>query len=257
MASILLPRIPGSAERARAWAALVGFLCRDRQFRTMASKISKRKDDARSRGIAEIRDILHLPNTEWINIFLSRLVELLASEDPPLVPLVSHSRPVYEFELAVKGVLESFVVDPEGSSSWIRTESLGIDPGDSTEPPSAYRDPDHAPTSCTLHDLERMSNAPRRARRWWADRRLPKRMQPTETIRRDVYLSYLVRWRGLTLDRAASRVADRDAEGRLHGRSERGHKKLRGDRRRYHDQNLTPAAVRKAVRRADRLLAQT
>ena len=253
----LLPRIPGSARRARAWAALVGFLSDDLQFRTMASKLSMQENRVRSGGIAEIRDILHLPDTAWIDIFLSQLVKLLASEDPPLVPLVSHGRPVYEFELAVKGVSESFVVDPKGSSSWIRTELLVIDPGDSTEPPSVYRDPDHAPTSCTLHGLERVSNAPRRARRWWADRRLPKRVQPTETIRRDVYLSYLVRWCGLTLYRAAGRVADRDAEGRLHSRSERGHKKLRGNRRRYHDQNLTPMAVRKALRRADRLLAQT
>ena len=248
--TLLMPRIPGPARRARALAALAVFSSKEGEFQRLAADLRAQTGDALSKGIARIRERLHLPETNWADKYVGELVRHF-DDSCHVRALVGHGRPGYEFQVTVKSINESFLVDPEASSQWIPLQSFLIDPGSSDqwmagEPPVVYSEPSVTPAASTLHDLERISNAPRRARKWWTARGLPKRQQPTETLIRDTCLFFLVHWRGFTLARAAGEVADLAREGKMTERSRRG-----GSAR---DEILSDTAVRKAVRRIDELL---
>ncbi len=221
-----MPRIPGPARRARALAFLAFFLSRDDDFRAFALGLLEEGGDRYSEGVAQIRDRLQLPETEWANAYVSELVQHF--DDPSrLSTIVRHWRPAFEFKVSGKDHTESTLVDPEGGSG---------------------------STAATLTGLEALSNAPRKARRWWTEQELPKRQQPTETLRRDVFLFYLVYWRGLNRLDAALEVDDLANAGGIRARSDRGHKRLPGGERAFEDRELSSAAVRKALNRVQRLL---
>ena len=243
-----MARIPGSAERARVLALLASLLSRDDEFRDLASDLREQGGKECSDGITEIRDRLLLPTTRWANAYLSELVEHF--DGPARIrTLVSHCRPVHEFPLGLGGGLPTLEVDPEASSWWVPIGTTLVNSQWTLWPPVW-------PVS-NLSELENRSTEPRRARRWWAKQELPKGRQPTEILQRDTVLFYLVCWRGLTLQQAAGKIADLAYAGRLHGRSQRGHKKLSDGTRQYHDEVLPGTAVRSAVKRIASLLSDS
>jgi hypothetical protein len=87
------------------------------------------------------------------------------------------------------------------------------------------------------------------ARRIWDDANLRKGRQPLETLRRDTYLYYLVKWRGLKQVDAGIKAPYFDEDVGLRPRAGRGNSTARAA------QPLSPRTVRKAVKRITELLA--
>jgi hypothetical protein len=183
-----MPRISGTAKRAQALTYLALYLSRDSEFQDLATKLRHEDGKKYSDGIAQIHDRLRLPDAEWVNDYLSELIQHF---DEPLrvATMVSHWRPVYEFPPEPASQAPSLLVDPESCSRW---EAAGRPLVNSQW---AFW-PFERPVS-TLADLEARSHSPRKARRWWAELGLAKGRQPQETLKRDAYLFYAVRWRGL------------------------------------------------------------
>ena len=241
-----MPRIPGSAERARALAYLAWFLSRDEEFRRLASALRKSPGSELAQGISQIRIRLGLPDREWIYDYLSELVRHF--DDPLFVrTFVRHSRSVREFEVVTNGRVQSFLVDPESSSSWVASNHSLVN-GQWTLWPLM-------PAAPNLSHLEAFSHSPRRARRWWRDNKLPRGRKRTETLKRDALLLCLRRWRRLSLVDVAVEV-DEDAYAvwRVRPRSQRGLKRLPSGRRAHDRTPLSGAAIRKALGQIDRLL---
>ncbi len=242
-----MPRIPGSAERARALAYLAWFLSQDEEFRRLASELRKSPGSELAPGISQIRNRLGLPDREWIYDYLSELNQHF--DDALFVrTFVRHWRSVREFEVVANGRVRSFLVDPESSSSWVASNHSLVN-GQWTLWPLM------PPAAPNLSHLEAFSHSPRRARRWWRANKLPRGRKPTETLKRNVLLLYLRRWRRLSLVDVAVEVdEDASAVWRVRPRSQRGLKRLAGGARAYAHEPLSGAAIRKALGQIDRLL---
>ena len=237
-------RIPGPAKRARALAVLAVLMSQDEEFRERSKALRYKREDERRGELERIRKRLNLPETAWAEGYLTGLVQYF-DDTPRVRMLVSHARPVHELLLDRDGVHLPLEVDPDACSRW---EPVGTALVDSqwTLRPAERPIP-------TLADLERRSGAPRWARGAWADRGLPKGRQPTETLRRDVVLFFLLRWRGMSPLEAALDIDELASAGRVQHRAKRGHRRLPDGERAFAGELLTRATVRMAVQHIDEL----